>query len=97
MSQLPPGQLRVYRFLVAYVARTGRSPTLREIADGLGHNPSATLNRLRSLKRRGLVTWDQKRHGTLYPIIPEGSEQAEYEELVEALGEVLPLKQETQS
>jgi SOS-response transcriptional repressor LexA len=49
-------QMRLLRWLVAYVRERGVPPTLSELADGLGfaskNTPRATL---RILERRGLV------------------------------------------
>ena len=50
--------LRVLRYVGAYVARHGYSPTVREICNHYGWTtPNSAMCHLRPMRKKGWITW----------------------------------------
>ena len=55
--EIPPGQRRVLQAIRVYVAKHGRSPSMRDIAAALGLSATGNISRhLRALAARGVLT-----------------------------------------
>ena len=64
-----PALTRVLLALLAVYARDGRA-TVRDVRTEAGHRSTAhTHKMLVELARRGLVTWDAGKDGTLRPLV----------------------------
>ena len=58
-----------YHFIIAYIEKNGYSPTIREIATGIGvTSTSAAYNRLMRLKDSGLIQTIPFFHRGIYVI-----------------------------
>lgn len=64
-ATLPPGQLRLYRAVVAHYARTGAAPSFRELIDELGYASTASVTcHLAPLAAKGFVVWTNRGRDT---------------------------------
>jgi repressor LexA len=58
-------QARVLRFIEQYIRRHGYSPSIREIADGLGMTPAGAHYHVQMLKKKNLLTYQPNRIRTI--------------------------------
>ena len=66
MATMTPLEKRVYDYLSRFEAEQGYSPTIRQIADGIGYRGTAAPhNLLLRLKAKGAVTWEPDKLRTL--------------------------------
>lgn len=69
-SALPKGQLVIYRAIVAYYARHGTSPVIRELIPAMGakvgkpRSTNSVVVHLLPLARKGLIIYNVAKRGT---------------------------------
>jgi len=59
-------QERVYRYIVDFIRAKGYSPTIREIAVGVGQrSPGNTIRKMQVLRNDGFIVWEEGKPRTL--------------------------------
>lgn len=68
-ASLTPRQRDVYEWIVEHCETLGYSPTVREVAKGVGVNsPNCITGHLGKLRAKGWISWTPGRSRTLRPI-----------------------------
>lgn len=60
MTELTERQREVLKFIQAYIASHGYSPSTRDIAEHFAVQINATRHHLQALRKKGYITWEQK-------------------------------------
>lgn len=69
-----PTQLKIYDFIKSYIAENSHSPSLVEIAQGIGIRSKSLISRyVHALKKQGLIDLDPKGYRQIRLKIPSGS------------------------
>jgi repressor LexA len=81
-------QKQVLDFIIAYSAREGVSPTLREMAKSLGFSSlSSCFKHVEALKEKGLLTRESHKWRSLLPVGKEAQKPA-LESFISLIGEI---------
>jgi repressor LexA len=71
MATVTPKQLRTLRYIGKFIARRGYSPTLDEIAEGLGVSKPTVQQYLAALQKKGVVERHRYAHRSIKIVDPE--------------------------
>lgn len=67
---MAPRRAAVFAAIVHHWIRTGRAPTLKEVAMATGfRHANGVLTHVRGLEADGLVTWEPTKVATLRPVV----------------------------
>jgi repressor LexA len=72
MEALSPRQTEIYQFILTYREQKDISPTLREIANGVGLSLTSVAAHIQALGDKGYIAWEPKSARSLH-IIRQGA------------------------